>query len=236
MKFELLKTYAEDNGFILSDKQADQFERFADMLIEKNKVMNLTAILEPREIEIKHMIDSIGAASLIKDLGGNSFSLLDVGCGAGFPGIPLKILYPENKFTLLDSSNKRINFVNEVIIALELENISAVAARAEDFKERELFDICISRAVASLNVLCEYTLPFVKVGGHCIFYKSTDIEEEIVDAKAAIIELGGSLLCVNKHELPENCGGRSHVVIRKVSETPLKYPRRAGKPAKSPIK
>ncbi len=235
MKFELLRQFAKDNNIELSDHQIGQFERFAEILIEKNKVMNLTAITDPDQIEIKHMIDSLEGVLIIRELTGGDFSLLDVGCGAGFPGIPLKIAFPDNRFVLLDSLNKRINFVNETVKELGMINITGVAVRAEDYKERATFDICTSRAVAGINVLLEYSMPFLKVGGYCVLYKSGEYADELEKADNAIRILGGEFYKAYDIELPANGGSRSLVVIKKTSETPEKYPRRAGKPSKSPL-
>lgn len=235
MKFELLRQFAADNNIELDDRQIGQIERFAEILIEKNKIMNLTAITDPDQIEIKHMIDSLEGISVIRELTGNDFSLLDVGCGAGFPGIPLKIALPDSRFVLLDSLNKRINFVNETAKELGLTNITGVAVRAEDFKERASFDICTSRAVAGINVLLEYSMPFLKVGGYCVLYKSGEYADELEKAENAIKILGGEFFKAYDLELPADGGSRSLVVIKKISETPEKYPRRAGKPSKSPL-
>lgn len=235
MAFDRLKKYSDYHGLELTDHQIGQFEKFRDLLIEKNKVMNLTAIDDPDEIEIKHFIDSLQCTDIFRELGPKDFSLLDVGCGAGFPGIPLKIAFPENRFVLLDSLNKRINFVNQVIEELQLDNTVGVASRAEEFTERDSFDFCISRAVAKLNVLLEYCLPFVKVGGYCILYKSGDYLAELEDAANSMNILGGRFFRSDKKELPENAGSRSLIIIKKVAPTPEKYPRRAGKPAKSPL-
>ena len=236
MAFELLRTFASDNGITLSDGQIRQFESFSDMLISRNKVMNLTAITDPAEIEIKHMIDSVYGAKVISELYDEPFSLLDIGCGAGFPGIPLKIVFPQSRFVLMDSLNKRISFVNDVIASLKLGNSEGICLRAEDFSEKESFDICTSRAVAKANVLLEYSLPFVKCGGYCLLYKSGNIEDEIKEADNALGILGGELKDIITFELPDNSGSRSIVVIKKIKATPEKYPRRAGKPSKSPIK
>lgn len=235
MKFERLRQFAKENNIDLTDHQLKQFEQFAEILIEKNKVMNLTAITDPDQIEIKHMIDSLEGVSVIKELAGKDFSILDIGCGAGFPGIPLKIAFPENSFVLLDSLNKRINFVNETANTLGLKNIKGIAIRAEDFKERDYFDICTSRAVAGINVLLEYSMPFVKTGGYCILYKSGDYADELKNAENAIKVLGGEFQNAYDIVLPEDGGKRSLIVIKKIHETPDKYPRRAGKPSKSPL-
>ncbi len=170
---------------------------------------------------------------------GQKFSLIDVGCGAGFPGIPLKVLYPDAEFILLDSLNKRINFVNETAQLTGLQNIKGIAGRAEDLAKteyREHFDICVSRAVANMNVLLEYCLPFVKPGGYAIMYKSGNCDEEVKNAEPVITLLGGELSEIRRFELPDGYGSRALVVIRKVDTTPEKYPRRAGKPAKQPLR
>jgi len=202
----------------MNDEQISAIESFADLLVEKNKVMNLTAITDPKEIEIKHMIDSLEGVQVIKEIASENFSLLDIGCGAGFPGIPLKAAFPENRFVLLDSLNKRINFVNDVSVALGLKNITGIAARAEDYKEREAFDICTSRAVAGINVLLEYSLPFVKVGGYCMLYKSGEYQSELDQAENAMKILGGKFEKAYDIELPENGGRRSLVIIKKIAQ------------------
>ena len=235
---ELLKNFAEKHNIDFTEDICKKFEVFSELLIEKNKVMNLTSIEDPKEIEIKHMIDSLQSADLIRSFGDHDFSLIDIGTGGGFPGVPLKIVFPENRFVLLDSLNKRISFINEVVASLNLKNVESFAARAEDYAkaERESFDFCVSRAVARLNVLVEYCLPFVKVGGFCILYKSADCDEEITEAQNAIKELGGEFIKKEVFELPDNSGSRSLIVIRKTDICPEKYPRKAGKPSKSPIK
>ena len=235
----LLKKFAEENNIDLSEKQLSQFDAFRTCLMEKNKVMNLTAIREPEDIEIKHFIDSLTSVNLIKELKGEKFSLVDLGTGGGFPGIPLKIVFPEADFTLVDSVGKKINFVNEAIETLGLKKIKGVASRAEDLgrgKKRESFDLCTSRAVAKMEVLLEYCLPLVKVGGYCILYKNADFEEELKDGKRALKILGGRVAKTEKFELPKGAGSRGLIVIRKEKAAPVQYPRRPGKPSKSPIK
>ena len=221
----------------LDQKQMERFELYYEMLIEKNKVMNLTAITEPEEVIDKHFVDSL-AINKIVDLK-NVISVIDIGTGAGFPGIPLKIAFPWLEITLLDSLNKRIKFLDEVIAQLGLKGISTVHGRAEDggkSKElREQFDVSVSRAVADLSVLSEYNLPFVKVGGYFVAYKSGEIDEELEKSKKAILILGGQIEKVDKFKLPETDIERSLVYIKKVKNTPKKFPRKAGLPAKEPI-
>ena len=232
------KRKAEELGVSLNEKQLLQFKKYYEMLIEKNKVMNLTAITEWEEVIDKHFIDSI---SLIKaaDLSGEKY-ILDLGCGAGFPGIPLKIAFPELKIVLLDSLNKRILFLKEVIEELGLENIDALHGRAEDYarKEeyREQFDYCVSRAVANLNTLSEYCIPYVKEGGYFISYKSGKASEEVKEVGKALFLLGGKIKDFISFNLPETDMERNFVVIKKEKKTPKRYPRKAGLPAKEPLK
>ncbi len=231
-KFE--KALSEFN-ISLSEKQYQQFIRYYEMLIEKNKVMNLTAITEFDEVIEKHFVDSLAlikAFDLTKEV-----SVIDMGTGAGFPGIPLKIAFPNLKVTLADSLNKRVNFLNEVITELQLENIVAIHGRAEDlaFEKayREQFDLIVSRAVANLSTLSEYCLPFVKIGGSFISYKSGESDEEIEKAKNAIFLLGGKKREIIKFAIGEN--ERALVCIEKVNGTSKQYPRKAGTPSKKPL-
>lgn len=225
-------------GVTLTKEQVDQFLKYYELLVEWNGFMNLTAITEYDEVMKKHFVDSL---SLIKTFDVNkSVKVIDVGTGAGFPGLALKIAYPNLQVTLLDSLNKRINFLNEVILQLGLTGVETVHGRAEDFakpdKLRGKFDLCVSRAVANLSTLSEYCLPFVKVGGEFISYKSEKITEEMAAAKNAINILGGKFDRSEEFTLPGSDIYRNLVVIKKVKDTPKKFPRKAGLPSKEPIK
>ena len=219
----------------LTDDQASNLYTYYEMLVEWNKVMNLTGITEFEDVLLKHFIDSV-AVCQITDMS-KVKSVMDVGTGAGFPGIPLKIAFPNLKITLADSLNKRILFLDDVIRELALENIETVHDRAEDLahnvKYREQYDLVVSRAVANLSTLCEYSLPFIKIGGKFVSYKSGDCDNEILAAKSAIFLLGGKLNTVDKFELGD--AGRSFIVIDKVNGTSKKYPRKAGLPSKKPL-
>jgi 16S rRNA (guanine527-N7)-methyltransferase len=222
----------------VSDEMIGKFLHYYEMLVETNKVMNLTAITEFDEVLEKHFIDSLLLGNVVDLEREGNLRLLDLGTGAGFPGVPLKIAYPQLDIVLLDSLNKRIQFLNRVIEELSLEGILAVHARAEDYakKERESFDLCVSRAVANLAVLSEYCLPFVKVGGAFVSYKSEKTDAEIEEAAKAIRVLGGEVENVVRMELPDSKAVRNFVVIRKVKETPKKYPRKSGTASKTPIR
>lgn len=219
----------------LTEKQLQNFYNFMNLLIEKNKVMNLTGITEPKEVILKHFIDSL---TILKYIDKNS-TVIDVGTGAGFPGLPIKIAEDTIEMTLLDSLNKRINFLNEVIESNELNKIHTIHGRAEDFgkdvKYREKFDIVTSRAVASLNVLLEYMLPFVKIGGKCICMKGSNCDDEIENAKNAIKILGGEKEKIEKFTLPNSDNNRTILIIKKVKKTERQYPRNAGIPTKKPL-
>lgn len=223
----------------LSKKQILQFISYYELLIDWNSRMNLTAITEFEDVLKKHFIDSLSLISAVSDLAQKQYDLIDVGTGAGFPGIPLKIAFPTLKITLLDSLNKRIQFLNEVICKLELQDIEAVHGRAEDFAKpdqfRERYDLCVSRAVANLATLSEYCIPFVKPGGFFISYKSEKVNVELEEAKKAISVLGGSFQKNIEFLLPHSDITRNFIVIQKKNKTPLKYPRKAGLPSKEPI-
>lgn len=233
-------------GITLSDFQLEQFYSYYEMLVEKNKVMNLTAITEECEVVTKHFSDSLSLFGLLKEMqaGGDAWyktcNMIDVGTGAGFPGIPLKIVFPELRVTLLDSLNKRVIWLKEVCTDLGLEGVCVVHGRAEDIgrqaEHREMYDLCVSRAVANLSSLSEYCMPFVKVGGYFIPYKSGEIDEELNQAKRAIGILGGKLKSVEKFVLPGTDAARSLVMIEKVKPVSKKYPRKAGLPTKEPLK
>ena len=220
-------------GIEISQENAKQFYKYMKLLLEWNEKMNLTAITDPEEIILKHFVDSLTIMPYLS----NANTILDVGTGAGFPGLPLKILESNKEFTLLDSLNKRITFLQTVISELELKNVQAIHGRAEEYisQKRESYDIVTSRAVAKLNVLIEYMLPFVKVGGRCICMKSFEIEGELKEAKKAIEILGGEIEKVDEITLPTTDIKRKIVIIKKIKNTPNKYPRKAGTPAKEPI-
>jgi 16S rRNA (guanine527-N7)-methyltransferase len=223
------------NGMELSDKQIAQFNLYYELLTAKNKVMNLTAITEYNDVVKKHFIDSMMISRVLDMKKINS--LCDVGTGAGFPGIPLKIVYPHLHLTLVDSVGKRVNFLSEVVEKLDLEDVEAIHSRTEDLahnsKYREKYDLVTARAVASMNVLSEYCIPYAKIGGYFAAYKSGNIGEEIENAKNAVKTLGGKIEKTDMFELYEM--GRSIVLIRKVNTTPKIYPRKAGTPSKNPL-
>lgn len=234
----VLTKKVKELSIVLNDKQIQQFEQYYNILVEWNKVMNLTAITEYEEVVEKHFLDSLTIVYAINME--KIETLIDVGTGAGFPGIPLKIAFPHLKVTLLDSLNKRIKFLNEVIDLLELDDIKAIHGRAEDYAKqaeyREQYDICVSRAVANLATLSEYCLPYVKVNGLFVPYKSGEIDEELKSSEKAVSILGGKVEEVVKFQLPGTDIGRSFVKIHKIKETKKKYPRKAGMPTKEPLK
>ena len=222
----------------ITEEQAAQFLLYYQMLVETNQVMNLTAITEFTEVVEKHFVDSVIAPKQMFHV--EHFRLIDVGTGAGFPGIPLKIIYPHIQVTLLDSLNKRITFLKKVCEALHLEAVTLIHGRAEELAQnaahREQYDLTVSRAVANLSTLSEYCLPFIKQDGYFVAYKSGAYEEELEHAKKGIQILGGKVEKVEKYVLPGTDMKRSEIIIRKVKTTPKKYPRKAGTPAKEPLK
>ena len=219
----------------INEEQIKSFEKYMNLLLEWNEKINLTAITQPDEVKLKHFVDSLTVLKYIND----DDKVIDIGTGAGFPGIPLKIMKGNTKITLLDSLNKRINFLNIVIETLILRNIQAIHGRAEEIARnklyREKYDVTVSRAVANLSTLSEYMLPFVKVGGKCICMKGANVNEEIEKAKNAIKELGGEIERVDNFYLSDNDNERNIIIIRKVKETSSKYPRKAGMPSKEPL-
>ncbi|MBO5141867.1 MAG: 16S rRNA (guanine(527)-N(7))-methyltransferase RsmG [Clostridia bacterium] len=230
-----LKLLAEQININLSDEKLEKFFQYKEMLKEWNEKINLTAIIEDEEIILKHFIDSLTIEKYI----GEKVSLIDVGTGAGFPGIPLKIVRNDLKVTLMDSLNKRLIFLDNVCKNLELNDIKTVHGRAEDIgkdiKYREKFDIATARAVANMSVLLEYCLPFVKVGGLFICMKGNNIEE-VDEAEKALIKLGGKIEKIEKMYLPGTDIERNIIIVRKIKNTPKEYPRKAGVPSKNPIK
>lgn len=243
-----LNNYTEDLGIILTDKQLNQFLKYYELLVEWNSFMNLTAITEFEDVLIKHFADSISLikgsdTDLIKKAcqEGASVKLLDIGTGAGFPSIPLKIAFPNLQITMLDSLNKRIKFLNEVIAQLGLEGIEALHGRAEDFAKpgqlRGQYHLVVSRAVANLSTLSEYCIPYVKKDGIFVAYKSEEFKnsDESKNAANAIKILGGNLEEVYEYSLPKTDYYRCLCVVRKVKDTPNKYPRKAGLPSKEPL-
>ena len=237
MKYDFTKFRNSMNsiGIELTNSQLNAFETYYDMLIDRNKVMNLTAITEFDEVMDKHFLDSVYLFRSIELKA--DYKLIDIGTGAGFPGIPLKIVFPELKITLLDSLNKRVGFLNDVIDELNLNDIEAIHGRAEDIARdktyRASYDIAVSRAVANLSTLSEYCLPFVEIGGKFVSYKSGDCADEVDNAKAAIHLLGGKINKIDEFSYSNN--SRSFIVIDKVMNTSNKYPRKAGLPSKKPL-
>lgn len=233
---EILKDGALAANIELTDIQIEKFEKFYEYLMEKNKVMNLTAITDERQVVYKHFIDSI---ALITKMNLEGKKIIDVGTGAGFPGIPLAIVLNETEFLLMDSLNKRINFLNEVKEICDLKNVSTIHARAEELgrniEYREQFDVCVSRAVANMSTLLEYCVPFVKVGGIFVSYKSGDVNEELIAAENAQKQLFCKEKEIINFGLPNTDINRSFVLFEKKKELNKKYPRQGGKPRKNPL-
>ncbi|MCI8712992.1 MAG: 16S rRNA (guanine(527)-N(7))-methyltransferase RsmG [Ruminococcus sp.] len=237
MKLKKFENQLNQFDICLNEEQKMQFQKYFELLIEWNKVMNLTAITEREEVNEKHFVDSLAIA---KDLDMNNVKqVIDIGTGAGFPGIPLKIAFPHLEIALLDSLQKRVKFLDEVISKLQLKKIWVFHGRAEDYarkeEHREKYDLCVSRAVANLASLSEYCIPYVKVDGKFVAYKSGMIDEEVEKSLRAIQILGGKVEKIEKFELPDSDIGRAFVYIKKVKNTSKKYPRKAGIPAKDPL-
>lgn len=222
-------------NIILDDLKMERFYKYMNLLLEWNEKINLTAITDEREIIVKHFLDSLTIEKYLD----NIKNLADIGTGAGFPGIPIKIFNPNIKITLVDSLNKRVNFLNDIVKELKLENVEVIHSRAEDLGKdknyREKFDVVTSRAVANMSILSEYLLPLVKIDGKCICMKGAEIEEELESAKYAIKLLGGRIEKVDNFELSDEHLKRNIVVIKKIDKSPSNYPRKAGIPAKKPI-
>ena len=232
---ELMIDYGREINIVFTEEQLQKFYQYMNLLIEWNEKINLTAIVEPKEIILKHFIDSL---TIIKYIEPNK-SVIDIGTGAGFPGIPVKIMREDLDITLLDSLNKRIYFLNEVIQKLELKNITAVHARIEEYaknkKYRESFDVATSRAVANLTTLSEYMLPMVALKGMAICMKGSEISEEISKSKNSIKLLGGKIDKIEEFTLPKSDNKRNLILIKKERQTPSKYPRKPGIPSKDPL-
>lgn len=233
---EYMQDLAQKINIEISDEEIIKFYKYMELLLDWNEKINLTAITEQNDIILKHFIDSLTIQKYLK----NNVKVVDIGTGAGFPGIPLAIMNKTCEFTLVDSLNKRINFLNEVKQNIKLDNIIAIHSRAEDFGQnkvyREKFDVAVSRAVANLSVLLEYLLPAIKVGGKVICMKGSQIEEELKEAEFCIKELGGIVIKVEDFCLPDSDMKRNVVIIEKIKSTPKKYPRKAGVPAKQPLR
>ena len=237
------KKFIENLGMFqlsLSEKQIGQFRLFYENLIKWNEVMNLTAITEEEDVYSKHFLDSLSLVALVDPQSFRGISVIDVGTGAGFPGLPIAIAFPEARVTLVDSLQKRVNFLQDTVKLLGLENVNVFHARAEEFarieSEREKYDIACSRAVARLNILAEYCIPFVKKGGYLIAYKADRLKEEMEDGKKAASILGGRVDQVISFQLPGTDYNRTLVQVIKEKHTSGKYPRKAGTPSKDPLK
>jgi len=236
MKEILMEAFSKEN-FSFTEGQIKQFSDYYALLIEWNQKMNLTAIEKPEEVAYKHFVDSLFLLRVQHDINGKS--LIDVGTGAGFPGIPLKIMLPEIELTLFDSLNKRVLFLQEVCNQLQLKKVHCVHGRAEEFgiksEFRGSFDIATARAVAKMPVLMEYCLPFVKKGGCFIALKGPELENELKESQNALKELGGKIVDIQQFSLADGLYSRNIAVIEKIKDTPKKYPRKAGTPSKNPL-
>lgn len=233
---EDLKEKGKEINIDISNEQSMKFYKYMELLLRWNESINLTAITEPNEVVLKHFIDSITIEKYIN----HNAKIVDVGTGAGFPGIPLSIVRPDLKITLMDSLNKRIKFLDEVVKENQLSFVNTIHGRAEELgrntKFREKFDIATSRAVAPLNVLLEYLVPFVKVGGYCICMKGSNIDEELNDAKKSLELLKCEVEEIENFDLPGSNYSRNIIIIKKIGETSSKYPRKPGTPTKEPLK
>ena len=233
----ILEEGCKELGITLDEIQKKQFTDFYEYLVEKNKVMNLTGITEFQEVLIKHFLDSLACVKAV-DMS-RIKRIMDIGTGAGFPGVPLKIAFPHLEACLLDSLKKRVNFLEETFQLLKLENITAIHGRAEEYAKnkqyRETYDLCVSRAVSNLATLSEYCLPYVKTCGYFISYKSGTVQEEVEQAQKAVKILGGKIQDIVYFQLPDSEIQRSLVVIEKIKATPGRYPRKAGTPLKEPL-
>lgn len=233
---EIFKKLAKEIHLDIDRSKIVKFYEYMNLLLEWNEKINLTAITEQNDIILKHFIDCLTIKKYLKD----NDKIVDIGTGAGFPGIPLAITSEANKFTLVDSLNKRVNFLNDVKEKIDLKNIEAIHSRAEEFGQnkiyREKYDVAVSRAVANLSVLLEYLLPTVKVGGNVICMKGSKVQDEINEAKYALKELGGVIKLTDEFCLPETDMKRNIIVIEKIKNTPKKYPRKSGTPSKQPLK
>ena len=232
----MLKDLTAQLGVVLSKPMLESLERYKEILIDWNQKINLTAIEEPSDIDIKHFADSL---TILQYLPKKPLKMIDVGSGAGFPGIPVKIVRNDIEMTLLETVGKKVNFMNEVITKLGLNDINAIHARAEDLANnpdyREKFDVAVGRALASLPTLIEYCLPFVKIGGIFIAMKGSNVDQELGDSKTALSILGGTIEGVNHFNLPTTDMQRTIIIVRKTMTTPQKYPRKAGTPSKQPL-
>lgn len=233
---EIFKKLAKKINLDIDSSKIAKFYEYMNLLLEWNEKINLTAITEQNDIILKHFIDCLTIKKYLKD----NDKIVDIGTGAGFPGIPLAIMSGANKFTLVDSLNKRVNFLNDVKEKIDLKNIEAIHSRAEEFGQnkiyREKYDVAVSRAVANLSVLLEYLLPTVKVGGKVICMKGSQVQDEVNEAKYALKELGGVIKLTDEFCLPETDMKRNIIVIEKIKNTPKKYPRKSGTPSKQPLK